>query len=118
MNAIRISPFLFRSACLAGLVALAFMAKAQTASPQRTDQGKTTTHTATSRDGTRIAYDKTGRGPALIVVGGALSERSAAAELAQLLAARYTVYSLDRRGRGDSTDTKPYSAQREIEDLP
>jgi pimeloyl-ACP methyl ester carboxylesterase len=120
MSAIRIAPFLLRSASIAGLVglaALAFMARAQTATPQRTDQGKTTTHTATSRDGTRIAYDKTGRGPALIVIGGALSERSAAAELAQLMAARFTVYSLDRRGRGDSTDTKPYSVQREVEDI-
>ena len=71
----------------------------------------------TSRDGTRIAYDKLGKGPAVIVVSGALSERSSSLELAQLLADHSTVYSYDRRGRGDSTDTKPYSVQREIEDL-
>ena len=71
----------------------------------------------TSRDGTRIAYDKLGKGPVLILVGGALADRSGGAELAQLLAPHFTVYSYDRRGRGDSTDTKPHSVKREIEDL-
>jgi pimeloyl-ACP methyl ester carboxylesterase len=70
-----------------------------------------------SRDGTRIAYDTWGKGPAVIVVNGALSERSSNAELAQLLAAHLTVYSYDRRGRGDSGDTQPYSVKREIEDI-
>ena len=71
----------------------------------------------TSRDGTRIAYDKLGMGPSLIVVNGALSERAGNAELAQLLAPHLTVYSYDRRGRGDSSDTPPYSVKREIEDI-
>jgi pimeloyl-ACP methyl ester carboxylesterase len=71
----------------------------------------------TSQDGTRIAYDKVGKGPALIVVGGALSDRKGGADLAKLLAPHFTVISYDRRGRGDSTDTKPYSARREIEDI-
>ncbi|QJR13453.1 alpha/beta fold hydrolase [Usitatibacter palustris] len=72
---------------------------------------------STSKDGTSIAYDKVGAGPAVVVVNGALSARSSSTELAQLLAPRFTVYSYDRRGRGDSADTKPYSVQREIEDL-
>lgn len=71
----------------------------------------------TSQDGTRIAYDKVGKGPALIIVNGALAARSGGSELAQLLATHFTVYSYDRRGRGDSTDTKPYSVKREVEDL-
>jgi len=71
----------------------------------------------TSRDGTRIAYDTWGKGPALILVNGALADRSGNAELAQLLAPRFTVYSYDRRGRGASGDTKPYSVRREIEDI-
>jgi pimeloyl-ACP methyl ester carboxylesterase len=71
----------------------------------------------TSRDGTKIAYDKAGTGPAVVIVGGALADRSGGAELAQLLASEFTVYSYDRRGRGDSTDTRPWSARREIEDL-
>jgi pimeloyl-ACP methyl ester carboxylesterase len=71
----------------------------------------------TSRDGTRIAYDTWGKGPAVILVNGALSERSSNSELAQLLATQFTVYSYDRRGRGESTDTQPYSVKREIEDV-
>lgn len=73
--------------------------------------------TVTSKDGTRIAYDKSGKGPALVLVGGALSARAGNGELVQLLAPNFTVYSYDRRGRGDSADTKPYSVDREVEDL-
>src|SRR5690348_3770906 len=71
----------------------------------------------TSRDGTTIAYDRSGEGKALILVGGALSDRSAGAPLTSLLAPRFTVISYDRRGRGDSGDTPPYAVEREIEDL-
>ncbi|MBB6671228.1 alpha/beta fold hydrolase [Cohnella nanjingensis] len=76
-------------------------------------------YTATSKDGTKIAYDKTGRGPALILVAGAFSYRNfpGQVQLAQLLSDRYTVYNYDRRGRGDSGDTQPYDIAREIEDL-
>src|SRR5512143_3827473 len=73
--------------------------------------------TVTSKDGTKIAYDQTGKGPALILVLGALNSRKSGARLAKLLAARFTVISYDRRGRGDSTDTAPYSPQREVEDI-
>lgn len=107
----------FRSACLAGLVPLAFVASAQApAEDARAGQDKVTL-VATSRDGTRITYDKWGKGPAVILVNGALSQRSDNAELARLLATQVTVYSYDRRGRGDSGDTRPYSVQREIEDI-
>ncbi|HEU5133592.1 MAG TPA: alpha/beta hydrolase [Steroidobacteraceae bacterium] len=90
-----------------GLMSLAFVANGQGAKPMQ----------VTSRDGTRIAFEKWGSGPALIIVGGALSDRAGSSELAQLLAAHFTVYGYDRRGRGDSTDTRPYSVAREIEDL-
>jgi pimeloyl-ACP methyl ester carboxylesterase len=73
--------------------------------------------TAISKDGTRISYEKQGKGPALILVGGALSAHEGASELARLLSPDFTVYSYDRRGRGGSTDTKPYAVQREVEDL-
>lgn len=73
--------------------------------------------TVTSKDGTIIAYDQTGTGPALILVGGALSQRSAGEPLAGLLAPSFTVISYDRRGRGDSSDTAPYAVEREIEDI-
>jgi pimeloyl-ACP methyl ester carboxylesterase len=117
MSTNRATSLLFRSACLAGLLSLSFLAKAQApAKAQRTEKAHPM-QTATSRDGTRIAFDKRGRGPAVILVNGALADRSAGAELAQLLAGRFTVYCYDRRGRGDSGDNKPYSVQREIEDI-
>src|SRR5262249_699655 len=71
----------------------------------------------TSKDGTAIAFDRSGAGPAIILVGGALSDRSAGAPLAALLAPRFTVFAYDRRGRGDSGDTAPYAVEREVEDL-
>ena len=76
-------------------------------------------HTITSADGTPIAYDRTGAGPPLVLVGGAFSYRRypGQVKLAGLLADRFTVYSYDRRGRGDSGDSAPYAVEREIEDL-
>ena len=73
----------------------------------------------TSQDGTQIAYDRRGQGPAVILVDGALCYRSFGpmAGLAELLAPHFTVYNYDRRGRGESGDTMPYSLEREIEDL-
>jgi pimeloyl-ACP methyl ester carboxylesterase len=73
--------------------------------------------TVTSADGTKIAFERSGDGPLLIVVGGALSDRAAAAPFAALLEPRFTVVAYDRRGRGDSDDTPPYEVAREIEDL-
>jgi pimeloyl-ACP methyl ester carboxylesterase len=72
-----------------------------------------------SKDGTQIAYNKTGKGPALILVGGAFyyRENGNTKELAKLLADHFTVYDYDRRGRGESTDIQPYSVHREVEDL-
>jgi pimeloyl-ACP methyl ester carboxylesterase len=77
------------------------------------------TLTATSKDGTTIAYEKSGSGPALVLVDGALCSREMGPgrDLATALADRYTVYVYDRRGRGDSGNTEPYAVQREIEDL-
>jgi len=71
----------------------------------------------TSRDGTTIAFDRSGAGWPILLVGGALSDRSAAASLAPLLAPHFTVFAYDRRGRGDSGDTPPYAVEREVEDL-
>ena len=70
-----------------------------------------------SADGTKIAFERSGEGPALILVGGALNSRHSAGALVPLLAPHFTVYAYDRRGRGDSTDTPPYSPDREVEDL-
>jgi pimeloyl-ACP methyl ester carboxylesterase len=70
-----------------------------------------------SKDGTRIAFDRLGKGPALILVAGAGETRVAQAGLASALAPHFAVFAYDRRGRGDSTDTPPYAVEREIEDL-
>lgn len=82
--------------------------------------------TVTSKDGTTIAFDKWGQGPAVILVDGALQYRAfdqGMVPLAERLAEHFTVMHYDRRGRGDSTDMQADSfdretaLQREIEDL-
>ena len=70
-----------------------------------------------SADGTKIAYDKTGQGPALIIVAGAFQDRMAMSPYAGPLSQRFTIYNYDRRGRGESGDTQPYAVVREIEDI-
>ena len=71
----------------------------------------------TSKDGTTIAFDQSGKGPAVVLVGGILGDRSQQAPLATLLAEHFTVFNYDRRGHGESGDTPPYAVEREIEDL-
>jgi pimeloyl-ACP methyl ester carboxylesterase len=73
--------------------------------------------TALSADGTKIAYDQTGDGPPVILVVGAFNDRSTGAPLAKALESQFTVLNYDRRGRGASGDTQPYSVGREVEDL-
>jgi pimeloyl-ACP methyl ester carboxylesterase len=72
-----------------------------------------------SKDGTPIAFDRSGKGAALILVDGALCYRASgpSGPLAARLAEHFTVIAYDRRGRGDSGDTAPYAVEREIEDL-
>lgn len=98
----------------------------------------TVTGSVVSADGTRIVYDRrgsepgsgtaTGSGsltgsrsgtaaPAVVLVGGAFSVRQGSGPLAEALAPYFTVYAYDRRGRGESGDTPPYAADREIEDI-
>ena len=75
--------------------------------------------TVISKDGTAIAFDQSGTGPAIILVGGAFTDRSQPilTQLAESLSPQFTVINYDRRGRGDSGDTAPYGVEREIEDL-
>jgi pimeloyl-ACP methyl ester carboxylesterase len=73
-----------------------------------------------SKDGTTIAFDQSGKGSPIILVGGAFQHRSIdprTAQLATLLAPHFTVFHYDRRGRGDSSDMAPYAVEREVEDL-
>src|SRR2546430_4244187 len=70
-----------------------------------------------SKDGTVIAFDLSGKGPAVILVTGALTTRADWSHLAAQLAPHFSVFTYDRRGRGESGDTAPYAVEREIEDL-
>ena len=72
-----------------------------------------------SRDGTRIAFSRDGSGPPILLVDGALCYRGMgpAEPLAALLTPSFTVYTYDRRGRGESGDTAPWSVEREVEDI-
>lgn len=71
----------------------------------------------TSKDGTPIAYEQSGNGPVVILVAGALSDRSDHKRIAKLLADDFTVINYDRRGRGASGDRQPYAVAREVEDI-
>src|SRR5215211_9322852 len=70
-----------------------------------------------SKDGTSIAFDRSGEGQAIVMVGGGSTDRMANAPLAELLAEHFSVFNYDRRGRGDSGDAAPYAVERELEDL-
>ena len=72
---------------------------------------------ATSADGTRIAFDRQGDGPPLVLVTGGLDDGAETAPLARELAAPFTTFNLHRRGRGASADGGPPALAREIEDL-
>ena len=77
----------------------------------------TTSKLITSADGTRIALDRSGSGPPLVIVLGAFCDRSTSTPLAALLALTYTVYAYDRRGRGASGNGLPFSIESEVQDL-
>jgi pimeloyl-ACP methyl ester carboxylesterase len=74
---------------------------------------------AISKDGATLAFDRRGQGSPVILVDGALCSRGIgeSGRLAALLAPHFTVFTYDRRGRGDSGDTAPYAVAREVEDI-
>src|SRR5262249_62244808 len=69
-----------------------------------------------SSDGTRIAYDRLGSGPAVLLIGAGPTDRRSEAPLAALLAEHFTVYNYDPRGRGDSGDPPPHPTGPGFED--
>ncbi|MFG2087527.1 MULTISPECIES: alpha/beta fold hydrolase [unclassified Spirillospora] len=77
----------------------------------------TAEHRTTSKDGTEIAFERTGAGTPLVLVSAALQGRATYRPLAEALSGHFTVLNYDRRGRGGSGDTAPYAVEREIEDL-
>src|SRR5688572_17751210 len=72
-----------------------------------------------SKDGTLIVYERTGTGPPVILVDGAFCNKTFGPmpKLASLLSRNFTVYIYDRRARGESGDIKPYTIQKEIDDI-
>lgn len=76
--------------------------------------------TVQSIDGTAIAFERTGVGQPLVIIGGAFNTRMSSVGLAETLSDRFTVYRYDRRGRGDSGGTREvgdYSIDWEVQDL-
>jgi pimeloyl-ACP methyl ester carboxylesterase len=73
----------------------------------------------TSKDGTAIAFEKSGNGPAVILVDGALCYRRLGpmGPISREFASGFTVFTYDRRGRGESGDRAPYSVEREVDDI-
>jgi pimeloyl-ACP methyl ester carboxylesterase len=70
-----------------------------------------------SADGTSIAFDRLGQGQPLVLLAGGMCDRRTFLELADVLAADFEVFNVDRRGRGDSGDSAPYAVEREVEDI-
>lgn len=75
------------------------------------------TATVTSADGTTIAFDQIGSGPAIIVISNVAEDRTGVAGIADALAHDFTAITFDRRGRGESGDPQPYDPAREIDDI-
>ena len=120
----RLRRILLRSfAAVAGLLAIMILyAGVRIASeallfPWSQDRVDTVQATVTSVDGTTIAFERSGTGPPVVLVGAALADRDGTAKLGRLLARKFTVINYDRRGRGKSTDRQPYAVEREVEDL-
>jgi pimeloyl-ACP methyl ester carboxylesterase len=119
----RIRSLLISSLAVGGLAACQAEKKEGAAMQPHVETATRTTaasqQAVTSKDGTRIAFDRVGQGPPLILVSGALSHRGLLEgnPLIAKLAEHFTLYTYDRRGRGESTDTRPYAVDREIEDL-
>lgn len=71
----------------------------------------------TSRDGTTIGFEKGGLGPPLLLVHGTTADHTRWVGITPRLEAHFTVYAMDRRGRGGSTDSPVYNLSREAEDV-
>ena len=73
--------------------------------------------TITSTDGKMIAYERSGTGPPLVLVHGTTADHTRWAPVLPAFEQYFTVYAVDRRGRGGSGDAEPYVIEREFEDL-
>jgi pimeloyl-ACP methyl ester carboxylesterase len=80
-------------------------------------QEDVTMMTVTSKDGTSVAYRRSGAGPPLVLVHGTTADHTRWARVLPELEPHFTVYAMDRRGRGGSGDPTEYSIAREFDDV-
>ncbi|MGQ0551243.1 MAG: alpha/beta fold hydrolase [Armatimonadota bacterium] len=73
--------------------------------------------TVKSNDGTPIAYQRSGKGSPLVLVHGTTADHTRWSLVLAALEQHFTVYAMDRRGRGESGDAEPYALEREFEDV-
>jgi pimeloyl-ACP methyl ester carboxylesterase len=73
--------------------------------------------TVRSKDGTPIAYERRGHGPPLVMVHGSSVDHTRWGGVVSVLAERFTLLMVDRRGRGRSGDGPAYAIEREFEDV-
>ncbi|MSQ15386.1 MAG: alpha/beta hydrolase [Dehalococcoidia bacterium] len=100
--------------CIVGRIDLPFDILSQLSHKQGTDQ---LLNSVISRDGTNIAYNKSGHGPTLILVHGSLADHRVWTPVIPAFEEHFTVVAVDRRGRGNSGDSEAYSVQNEAEDI-
>ncbi|WP_084469422.1 alpha/beta fold hydrolase [Jiangella gansuensis] len=93
------------------------LARLDTDIDQTRTRKATTMNTLTSKDGTTIAYETAGSGPAVVVISTVAEDHTGVVGIATELAKDFTVVNFDRRGRGGSGDPQPYDPAREIEDI-
>ena len=79
--------------------------------------GETSTGTVMTESGTPLAYWRCGKGPPLVLVHGTAADHGRWGPILPALEERFTVYAVDRRGRGGSGDSDGYAVEREIEDI-
>ena len=70
-----------------------------------------------SADGTRIAVFAVGDGAPLLLVHGTTADHTTFRVVGPSLSEGWSVHAIDRRGRGASGDSLPYSIEREFEDV-
>ena len=104
-------------ACLVAIIILSVIIAVRLAFNTGDVPGGAEQKTATSHDGTIIAYEQTGRGPVVILIASALADREAARRLGKELSKNFIVVNYDRRGRGKSGDVLPYTPEREVDDI-
>jgi pimeloyl-ACP methyl ester carboxylesterase len=99
------------------LVVLATLAVISCGRPTLPESGEPVMLTATSRDGTPIAFHVSGNGPPVVLVHGTTADHSRWARVKQALEGDFTIHAIDRRGRGGSGDAPDYFIEREFEDI-